>query len=111
MNNVLISTAAVALALAGCDRQQAPTTEANATAAADQAETARTYSGAGKVSAIADGQVTIAHGPIEGIGWPAMTMSFTAPGSMAETVQVGSDVSFAFRQDGGTYVLSRLQKR
>ncbi len=65
----------------------------------------------GKVTAIDSGRVTIAHGPIEGIGWPAMTMTFTAPNGLAERVTVGSEVAFSFRQDGSAYVLTALKRR
>ena len=69
------------------------------------------YSAAGQVTAIAGDQVTIAHGPVEGIGWPAMTMSFRAQSpEMVQGVSVGDRVSFSFRQDGGTYVLTSLAK-
>ena len=100
--NYSLLAAAVALALAGCGQQP----QANAPAA----ETARTYSGAGKVTAVAGDQVSIAHGPIQGIGWPAMTMAFTAPTGMAN-VKVGDQVSFSFRQQAGGYQLTSLQKR
>lgn len=49
--------------------------------------------------------------PVEALGWPAMTMSFTAPPEMAERTAVGRDVSFAFREGGGTYVLTSLETR
>ena len=105
--NYPILAAAVALALAGCGQQQKSPPQANAPAA----EIARTYSGAGKVTAVAGDQMSIAHGPIHGIGWPAMTMSFTAPTGMANGVTVGDQVSFSFRQQAGGYQLTSLQKR
>lgn len=104
-----ITTAAVALALSACGEPQ-PATEANAANAAAE-DAALTYSGTGKVTAMAGDQVTIAHGPIEGIGWPAMTMAFTAPDGIASAVNAGDEVSFSFRQDGSAYVLTSLQKR
>ena len=71
-----------------------------------------TYSAAGKVTAIAGDQVTIAHGPVESIGWLAMTMTFRAETpEMIQNASAGDQVSFAFRQDGSTYVLTSLQKR
>ena len=105
--NYPILAAALALAVAGCGQQQKSQPQANAPAA----ETARPYSGAGKVTAVAGDQVSIAHGPIQGIGWPAMTMAFTAPAGMADGVKVGDQVSFSFRQQGGAYRLTSLQKR
>ena len=101
-----IATAVAALALAGCGQKQH--SQKQVSAPADEA--AQTYSGAGKVTAIATDQVSIAHGPIEGIGWPAMTMTFTAPGTMSALVKPGDQVSFAFRKDGSAYVLTGLNK-
>lgn len=69
------------------------------------------YSAAGEVTAIAGDQVTIAHGPVEEIGWPAMTMTFRA--ASPETVQsvtVGDRVSFEFKKDAGAYVLTALSR-
>lgn len=107
MKHDMLVVAGAALALASCGQQQNSEQQANAPVA----EAGRSYSGTGKVTAISGDEVTISHGPIEGIGWPAMTMAFKAPPGMAEGVGVGSEVSFAFRQDGGTYMLTRLDKR
>lgn len=106
MKHSIVATAVAALALVGCGQQQKSQPPANAPAA----ENGQTYKGQGKVTAVAGDQVTIAHGPIAGIGWPAMTMTFTAPGTMARTVRSGDAVSFAFRQQGSAYVLTSLQK-
>lgn len=107
MKHQLFAAAAAALTLAGCGPQEESETQANAPAA----EAARTYSGTGKVTAISGDQVTIAHGPIEAIGWPAMTMSFRAGSpEMAQGVSVGDRIFFAFRQDGGAYTLTSLKK-
>lgn len=112
MNYKILVAVTAALALAACGQQQQKS-DANATApgAEQPTEAAQTYGGTGKVTAIAGDQVTIDHGPIEGIGWPAMAMTFTAPPDIAAAAEVDSDVSFAFRKDGSTYVLTSLQKR
>ena len=69
------------------------------------------YSASGKVTAIAGDQVTIAHGPVQGIGWPAMSMTFKAGSpEMISGVGVGDQVFFAFKQDGGGYTLTSLSK-
>jgi Cu/Ag efflux protein CusF len=106
MKHSILAATAVALALAGCGQQQNNSVGANAPAA----ETNRTYSGTGEVTAIAGDQVTIAHGPIAGIGWPAMTMTFTAPDEMANGIAAGDRVTFSFRQDGSAYRLTSLRK-
>lgn len=69
------------------------------------------YSAAGRVTAIAADQITIAHGPVEGLGWPAMTMTFDA--AKPETIaglKVGDQVSFEFRKDGRGYALTSISR-
>lgn len=104
---------ALSLVVAACGEQNAGTENrqvADSGPAASQA--GQVYSAAGKVAAITGDQVTIAHGPVEGIGWPAMTMTFRAGSAdMTRGVSAGDEVSFAFRQDGSAYVLTLLQKR
>lgn len=101
---------ALSLLIAACGEQNAVTKNQQATDAT--ASQAQVYSAAGKVTVIAGNQVTIAHGPVQGIGWPAMTMTFRAGSpDMTRGVNAGDQVSFAFRQDGSAYVLTLLQKR
>lgn len=102
---------AAALALTACGQTQKSGNAADAPGASELSQSAQTYSGAGKVTAIAGDQVSIAHGPISGIGWPAMTMTFTARGAVATQVRAGDQVSFAFRKDGSAHVLTDLRKR
>ena len=102
-----IAVGLAVLALGGCG-QRAKNEQQTGTATGHAAQT---YTGQGKVTAITGDQVTISHGPLQGIGWPAMTMTFTAPTGMANGVKAGDAVSFAFRQQGSAYVLTSLQKR
>ena len=54
--------------------------------------------------------VTIDHGPIPEIGWPAMTMAFKAtPGINIMSVKAGEPVRFAFRQTEAGYELSMIE--
>jgi len=103
---------ALSLLLAGCgeDKNAAPGNR-QGREAGGAAQAGDVYSASGEVTAIAGDQVSIAHGPVEGIGWPAMTMSFRAGSAeMIQGVSVGDRVSFAFRQDGGAYVLTSLSR-
>ncbi len=109
MKFVSLLTSLAALATAACGQPQGAAAEANVEGAAEVSEPGQTYSGTGNVTGLSADQVSISHGPIEGLGWPAMTMSFTAPEGMADGVQSGSNVSFSFRQQGGTYVLTSLE--
>lgn len=104
---------ALALALAACGETQSAATEnlqsserAQTPPAADQV-----HSGTGKVEAISGDQVTIAHGAVTTLGWPAMTMAFRAPSGVPQGVKAGSEVDFSFRQDSGAYVLTSVQPR
>lgn len=80
-----------------------------ANTAANAGQTA--YSAAGNVTAIAGDRVTISHGPVEGLGWPAMTMTFRAGDpAMLRGIAVGDRVTFQFRQNGNDYPLTSLSK-
>ena len=54
--------------------------------------------------------VRITHGPIDELGWPAMTMVFDAlPGLDLSAIAAGQDVRFGLlQQDGGEYVLEHI---
>lgn len=100
----IVPSMALALVLGACgERQEAAEGNAAATAA-------EVYSGKGKVTAVAGDQITIAHGPIAGIGWPAMSMTFKATPAMAG-VKPGDAVAFQFRKDGAAYALTSLTKQ
>ncbi|MES2326226.1 MAG: copper-binding protein [Pseudomonadota bacterium] len=110
MNSRTLLTIAVAAALSACGKAQQP---ANETVAMNQPESAaqeQVYSGTGSIQASAGDQVTIKHGPISGIGWPAMTMTFTVPADLASQAQVGSQVDFSFRKNGSAYQLTSIRK-
>ena len=55
--------------------------------------------------------ITIAHGPVESLKWPAMTMTFKAPNADLSTIQKGDRVTFEFSSTGmdGTIVAIRHQ--
>lgn len=105
MKQHILVAAGAAFALGACGQQKPSETQANAPAAATQ-----TYSGSGRITAIVADQVSIKHGPIAGIGWPAMTMTFTAPSGVAQDATVGEQVDFSFRKNGSAYLLTSLRK-
>lgn len=104
---------ALALLLAACGKEQTAAPEKQEAVGGNTASNAAVdvYSGTGTVQSISGDKVTIDHGPIAGIGWPAMAMTFTAPPGIAEGVKAGSQVDFSFRQQGGGYVLTSLRPR
>ena len=119
-----IHTAAIliaSLALASCGRSgegntQAPAPDSaspagmNAGAASAQPSGER-HSGNGDITELSNGSVSISHGPVDTIGWPAMTMSFQAPSpDMLQGLNVGDPVDFQFQQAGDQYVLTSITK-
>jgi Cu(I)/Ag(I) efflux system protein CusF len=74
-------------------------------------EVAQTAEGQGIVRAInaQGGTVTIAHEPIQALGWPAMTMAFRArSANLLNGVSVGQRVHFILANDNGRPVLTEI---
>ena len=54
--------------------------------------------------------VTLVHGPIASLNWPAMTMSFKLKdAALAKGIKAGEAVDFELVQSGSDYVVTRLQ--
>ncbi|MBA2770636.1 MAG: copper-binding protein [Pseudomonadota bacterium] len=109
----LASAVPLALLLAACGDNQAAAPEQRETSAGTAAPTgaADIYSATGDVTKVSGDQVTISHGPVEGIGWPAMTMAFQAPSpQLLQGLNVGDPVDFQFRQAGEQYLLTSIKK-
>lgn len=71
------------------------------------------HRGTGTVKKIdtAKGTVTLAHGPIASLNWPAMTMSFKLKdAALAKGIKAGDAVDFELVQSGSEYVVTRLQQ-
>lgn len=104
--------AALALSLAACgDNQAAAPDQREPSGTAAPAGAADIYSATGDVTKVSGKQVTISHGPVEGIGWPAMTMAFQAPSpELLQGLNVGDPVDFQFRQAGEQYQLASIKK-
>ena len=60
------------------------------------ANTAARHEGRAKVEAIGRDAMTLSHGPIVSLKWPAMTMDFKLPKGGAPRVNVGDRVNFEF---------------
>jgi Cu(I)/Ag(I) efflux system periplasmic protein CusF len=71
----------------------------------------KTHKGAGTVQKVdpAGGSVTIAHGPIESMKWPSMTMSFKAKKAMLQKVKPGDQVQFSFVQSGKDHTITEIK--
>jgi Cu(I)/Ag(I) efflux system periplasmic protein CusF len=72
----------------------------------------QTHKGSGTVSKVDSekGTVTIAHGPVESMKWPAMTMTFKVKDKkMLDKVKQGQKVDFSFVQSGKDYTITQLK--
>ncbi|MGE4340108.1 MAG: copper-binding protein [Pigmentiphaga sp.] len=67
----------------------------------------------GTVTAIDDeaGTITIDHGPVEAVDWPAMTMAFEADESERMKVKVGDEVTFDFRMTDSGSEITSIEKK
>ncbi|MCH8686765.1 copper-binding protein [Pedomonas mirosovicensis] len=115
--SILMCVTAASLGLTGLGLMacgQAEEAE-NATATSlstDQPEDDKTYAATGTITAIAGNQVTIAHGPVKDLDWPAQTADFQAQNlDQIINLRPGDKVSFTFNQAGGQYILVSIQKR
>lgn len=56
------------------------------------------------------GTLTVAHGPIATLNWPAMTMSFKSPDKAAlREIKPGAKLDFEFEQRGKDYVITKIR--
>lgn len=74
---------------------------------------AMTGTGEGEVKAVdkTAGTITLKHGPIPGVKWPAMTMTFKAnPASLVDQMKVGDKVSFDVKVQGQDNEVTAIRK-
>jgi Cu(I)/Ag(I) efflux system protein CusF len=57
------------------------------------------------------GTVTIAHGPVESLGWPSMTMGFKAEPDQLKTLKEGDQIEFEFSSKGMDSTITRIEKQ
>lgn len=69
--------------------------------------------GTGTVTAIdkSAGKITLNHGPIPEVGWPAMTMAFTASPALLDSVAVGDKVAFDLTLRGNAGEVTAIHKQ
>ena len=73
----------------------------------------KVHKGAGSVTQVdpAGGKVTIAHGPVKTLNWPAMTMTFDVKNkALLDDIQPGEKVEFTFVQSGKDYVITKIKR-
>lgn len=72
---------------------------------------AASHEASGRIAAIGGGNVTIAHGPVATLEWPAMTMQFRLErAELGQGLAVGDTVRFRFQQGEAGYVISEISK-
>ena len=64
--------------------------------AAPAAAAPKTGQGSGKVTSVdaKAGKITLHHGPVAALGWPAMTMTFKAAPQLLQGIKAGQTVTF-----------------
>nr|WP_242496134.1 copper-binding protein [Sphingobium cupriresistens] len=82
-----------------------------ATSATDAA--AKAARGRGTITAIdlGAGSVTLDHGPIPEVNWPAMTMAFTADPGLLAGLKPGDKVSFELAVGDGGATVTAIRKQ
>ncbi len=78
--------------------------------ASPEASVAVEAKGVGTITAIdvAAGKVTIDHGPIKSLHWPAMTMGFDASPTLLGSLKQGDKVHFEFTQQGRSGTITEI---
>ena len=64
----------------------------------------------GRVEQVGQDSVTLSHGPVATIGWPAMTMAFRADPRLLKGLKPGDQVSFAFDQPPAGPTVRKIAK-
>jgi Cu(I)/Ag(I) efflux system protein CusF len=90
--------------------EHAPMADQAKPATGGMAQSAKTASATGTVEAVdaAAGKITIAHGPVDALGWPAMTMGFKATPEQIASVQAGQKVHFEFQAQGMEATITQI---
>ena len=55
--------------------------------------------------------LVIAHGPVDALGWPGMTMAFKAPGVDLSGIKAGDSVNFEFTTVGMDGTITSISKQ
>jgi Cu(I)/Ag(I) efflux system periplasmic protein CusF len=112
MNFTHILAAAAIAASFSVSAQQA-TTDHNAHHPAQAGSAAAAPQSEGEVRKIdlAQGKITLRHGPLANLDMPAMTMVFTAADKkLLEGVKEGDKVRFTADKQNGTFVVTAIQR-
>ena len=123
MKKAMILTALIALpiVLSGCDKKaeapiaEAPKAEATTSDMAGMAMPAgsKMGNGSGTVTAVdaTAGKITLDHGAIPAVDWPAMKMGFSAKPELLKGIAVGDKVDFDLTVTGSAGEVTGIKKR
>ena len=113
--------AAALVGLSGCNKQaETPASEAPKEMAASDAMSgmampagAKMGKASGTVIAVdaAAGKITLDHGAIPAVGWPAMKMGFSAKPSVLAGISVGDKVDFDVTASDNAGEVTSIEKR
>ena len=120
MNHLTLTAVASAALLAACGQPAEkavappaePASEASMAAMPPSSSAATTGHGTGVLTAIdtTAGTVTLDHGPIPELGWPAMTMAFKAAPASLASIQPGDRVKFDLVMSDGAGEITAISK-
>lgn len=118
--SLIIASSLVAVASISACKQQADAPKPAQSAAAASSDMANMPMAkemkhgiaAGTVTAIdaAKGTITLDHGAMSGIGWPAMTMGFTIKPDQLAGIKVGDKVNFEIDWNGKAGSVTKITK-
>ena len=118
---ILAAMLALPLGLSGCDKKpEAPKVEAPGVTASTQVMPnmempigSKMGKSTGTVTAIdaATGKITLDHGAIPAVGWPAMKMGFSAKPAILKGIAVGDSVDFDVTVTGNAGEVTHIKKQ
>jgi Cu(I)/Ag(I) efflux system membrane fusion protein len=70
------------------------------------------HSASGSITAIDDQSITVSHGAVASLNWPAMVMAFRKPeAGVPADLKVGDDVTFTFKQVEAGFQIETISKK
>jgi len=121
MTMMIAALIALPIGLSGCDKKpkapkvEAPKITASADAMSDMAmpEGSKMGKASGTVTAldVSAGKITLDHGAIPTVGWPAMKMGFSAKPAVLAGIAVGDKVEFEVTVTGNAGEVNHIKKQ
>lgn len=110
-HTMIVTLLALAVSGLGAAQAQPRQTGMNTPQANKEAKATR-HEAAGTVKSVdpAAGTVTLAHGPVNSLNWPAMTMGFAVKDkALFDKLSVGKKVDVDFVQQDGKYLITTVK--